>query len=159
MGEGTPSPSDRQSCRATIFGCVSELSDLAFQRATWLDPEMQNPHYSFIEFFETFYGVNGGSYDSNDKNAPDAPFSRRVREGILSPVERDEVWKVHMALKCYEGPSDHYDHEDILSDPAWHAVVDVAALAVESLKAGLESVAELQAFENRLPSQADKRWP
>ena len=45
----------RLRLRLNLFGSVGELSDLEHQNATWLDPEMQNPHFTFVEFFECFY--------------------------------------------------------------------------------------------------------
>ena len=160
MSEITFSKADRQARRECIFGSVSELSDLSFQRATWLDPEMQNPHYSFVEFFESFYDIAAGSYDSAHKDAPDAPFSLDADQGVLTLAERDAVWQVHLALKAYEEPGgDAYDHAGILSDPAWHAVVEVASEAVAALKGILDDPDDLRTFENLLPSSANKRWP
>jgi hypothetical protein len=135
------------------------LGNIAFQRATWLDPEMQNPHYSYVEFCECFYDVASGGYHSKDREAPDAPFLRQLSTGLITRNERDTLWEVHLALEGYKEPNGHYDHAAILKDPAWHAVVEIASNAAATLKASLEPTDDLRAFENQIPSGAAKRWP
>lgn len=142
-----------------MFGSVAELGDLAHQRATWLDPEMQNPHFSYVEFVECFYDACGGLDAGLVKDAPDAPFSRLVREGILSSEERDLLWEVHLALAAYQEPDGHYNHAAILDDPAWHSVVAVASSVTATLQSLLAADDDPRAFENHVPTAKDKRWP
>jgi hypothetical protein len=149
----------RQNSRRRLFNSVGELSDLEHQRATWLDREMQNPHYSYAEFFESFYDVAGGEYEARDRNAQDAPLNWLIEQGILSEGERDAIWPVHEALRDYVLPiGDYYDHEAILRDPAWHDVCRIAASARDELLMLVDSE-ERALFENELPGAAAKRWP
>ena len=149
----------RRNIRVGLFGSVGELADIHHQRATWLDPEMQNPHYSFVEFFECFYDVAGGSYDATSPDAEDAPFAYLVSGGDISCAERDALWPLHEALRGYCEPSDAYDHEAILDDPTWHDVCRVASEVRSNLLALIVDPAERAYFENVLPSAQGKRWP
>ncbi|HVM37266.1 MAG TPA: hypothetical protein VM265_02590 [Sphingomicrobium sp.] len=89
----------RTNVRRNLFGSVAELADIEHQRATWLDPEMQNPHYGFVEFFERFYDFAGGNYDALDPETDDAPLRWQVDDGMLSEPERDAIWPLHVALR------------------------------------------------------------
>ncbi|WP_150124943.1 hypothetical protein [Tsuneonella mangrovi] len=157
MTEGEPTAAEISSWRIQIFNAVSALGDLGFQRATWLDPEMENPAYSFVEFFECFYDASWGSYDSDNRDAPDAPFRKHINDGVLSENERDILWSVHLALKEYSA-DDVYAHAFILDDPVWQGVVSVASVATERLRKILTDDREIHALDNVLPSPEVKRW-
>lgn len=158
MSKRETSADSIRNWRNLIFSSVAELGDLDYQRATWLDPEMQNPHFTFVEFFECFYDAAGGSYDAKEYDADDAPFTHKVGAGILSETERDLVWPVHLALSSYS-TNDDYDHAAILSDPSWQNVVETASVATERLRKSFTSDRDLKALVNELPSPEVKRWP
>jgi len=142
-----------------IFGSVAELGDIGYQKATWLDPEMQNPHFTFVEFFECFYDAGAGDYDAFDPNLASAPFKTHVDQGHISEEERDIVWQVHLALKDYQEPGDAYDHASILADPKWLEVVSTARGAIEQLRNIFTNPADLRSLENKLPPPEQKKWP
>lgn len=148
----------RHNVRRSLFTSVSELADLEFQRATWLDPEMQNPHYGYVEFVECFYDLAAGSYDADDPASDKAPLRHWVGSGVLTQAEMDVIWPLHLALRVYR-PQDCYDHNAILDDPAWQSV----SLAASNAKDGLARIGlspeELNYFKNELPNAAAKRWP
>tara|TARA_R110002033_G_scaffold9072_2_gene30945 strand:+ start:569 stop:1012 length:444 start_codon:yes stop_codon:yes gene_type:complete len=142
-----------------IFGSVAELGDIGYQKATWLDPEMQNPHFTFGEFFECFYDAGAGDYEAIDPNSARAPFKTHVDQGHISAEERDIVWRVHLALKDYQEPGDAYDHASILADPKWLEVVSIARKATEQLREIFADPVDQTSLENKLPPPEQKKWP
>ena len=144
--------------RIWLFQTLAALGDLEFQRATWLDPEMQNPHFTYVEFVECFYDTGAGDWRVLQKTAPDAPFSWLFGAGRINEAERELLWGVHLALSADEQPDD-YDHAAILSSPTWLEVVRVASNAVAQLKISIKDPAELAVLENTLPTASAKRWP
>jgi len=148
----------KRQWRYRTFASVASLGDIEFQRATWLDPDMQNPAYTFVEFFEVFYDANAGEYEASNPEKRKAPFNYQVRQNVLSSEERDIMWPVHLEMAGYE-TADDYDHAQILADPAWHRVVATAATATSALQALLKKPEERAALENHLPSPDAKHWP
>ena len=148
----------RRHLRSQLFSSVAELADLEFQRATWLDPDIQNPHYSFVEFVECFYDVAAGTYTADDRDAKNAPLSHLLDNGHISQAERDAIWPLHVALRRYVSPDCH-NHEAILRDPKWLDVCAVARQARSALAALVSDPHELDFFENQLPSASERRWP
>jgi len=149
----------RDRRRWDIFSSVTELGDIAFQRMTWLNLQLLNPHFTFVEFFECFYDACGGEYDISDPASEKAPLNYLLREGYISEAESDAIWPVHIALKDYEYPVDDYDHQFILSDPLWHSVVSVASRSVQKLKKIIIDPSELRHLVIQLPHTAMKKWP
>ncbi|HEX4693319.1 hypothetical protein [Sphingomonas sp.] len=148
----------QRNIRAGLFGSIAELADIDYQRATWLDPEMQNPHYGYVEFVECFYDSSGGSYDETDPTAVHAPLRHWIETKVLSQVEADSIWPLHLALKACR-PKDPYALDVILDDAAWQVVVATAYKAKEGLIPIVKSPEELGYFENCLPDATGKRWP
>lgn len=142
-----------------IFGGVAELGDIGYQKATWLDPEMQNPHFTFVEFFESFYDASAGNYEATDPNLERAPFKAHLDQGHISAEKRDIIWQVHLALKDYQEPGDAYDHASILADPKWLQIASTARDATEQLREIFEDPVDLRSLENELPSPGHKKWP
>ena len=123
----------RHNVRRSLFESVGELADLDFQRATWLDPEMQNPHYGYVEFVQCFYDIAAGSYDASDPASNNAPLRRWVGKDVLTQAEMDVIWPLHLALRAYQ-PRDYYDHKTILDDLTWHSVSLTASCAKDGLE-------------------------
>lgn len=144
--------------RCSILETVAALGDIEFQRATWLDPEMQNPHFTYVEFVECFYDTCGGDWRIQDRDGDAAPFAYLFRAGVITREERDLFWEVHLAL-TEDKQFDDYDHEAILVSPSWLKVVETAARAVDALRATLKDGGELAALENTLPTAQQKIWP
>jgi hypothetical protein len=144
--------------RCSIFNSLASLADIEFQKATWLDPEMQNPHFTYVEFVECFYDACSGDWRVSDKNAPSAPFASIFAASRIDEAERDLLWDVHLALRADVHPDD-YDHPSILSSESWARVVGAAERAVQQLRSSLTDPKEREALENILPSPEEKRWP
>jgi hypothetical protein len=106
--------------RAQWLGALAEIADLELQRRTWLDPTQRNPHWSYIEFVCCY---------------PEENRLRDAREkGWLSPAETAILLEFGQLLLTHKSPTGNdFDHEAVLNDPAWHAVVRAAQLAQQSL--------------------------
>lgn len=129
-----------KSWRLLWLSSIQEVANYELQRATWLNPNHGNPHWSFVElvqsYFEQFDLRNGYGY--------------ALRSGIVSESEATAVGAFHAALANYKAPggSDH-DHGAILADPRWRAVVDEAIKAErELLELSFNSSKYLRAFKD-----------
>lgn len=126
MTSQTESAELRARWRSSWLYSIQELSDLEMQRATWLNPHNDNPHYSFVEYVEAYLDdlalgdANGG-------------YAACVAEGLMSEEEAAAALKLHALLERYEPPTDRYDHHTILEDPEWHYIVSAAEEAKASL--------------------------
>jgi hypothetical protein len=99
-----------------------QLGSLELQRATWLNSENGNPHWSFVEFCESYFE----QFDLRNG------YAYAIRNGIVSKAEAEAVREFHEALARYQAPGgDDFAHVAILEDPKWHAVVELAASAAE----------------------------
>ncbi len=104
------------------FCRVGELSDLDLQRRTWLDIRNTNPHWSYVEFIE--------SYPERDQ------LSDALDHGWLTAEEFAILSELGRVLESHTAPGGNdYDNAAILNDPAWHAVVDAAERAKQQLLA------------------------
>jgi len=100
----------RASWRARWLAAIREIADLREQRATWLNPEAENPHYTFIECMCCYF-------DELRLNR-DESYWARVEEGLLTIDEVAAVKPLHSMLSAYSAPTgDDCDHQAILSDP------------------------------------------
>lgn len=126
----------RVNWRANWLSAIQQLADVDMQRATWLNPRSGNPHFSFVEYVECYFGdLLLGEQDGS--------YAARVEQGLLSAAEATVVSEFHSALDRYEPPNgDDYDHQAILDDPAWHGVVEAAKEAQHRLARLLEEPTE-----------------
>lgn len=145
--------------RHAIYSSIGDLSDLDFQRLTWLDDHITNPHYSYVEFVECFYDVAAGNYYVADPKEDKAPFAYLLGEGGLAAGEFEAIWNVHLALMHDEQPDD-YDHKSILKTQSWLAVVEAAQTARAVLMKTARNEHEVSAMNGR-PSLETARepWP
>jgi hypothetical protein len=106
--------------RRIWFLSVYELSNIDLQRRTWLDHTNTNPHWSYVEFIEVY---------------PDREqLSDALQHGWLSQREFEVLSELRKLLEAHTPPSrDYYDHDAILADPAWQAIVDAAERARQHL--------------------------
>jgi len=113
-------PDVRKLLRQQWRVALEEIADLELQHRTWLDPQNENPHWSYIEFTCCY---------------PDAATIRQAAsQGYLSPVEVDIFSDFGQILDAYQPPTGgQYAHGAILIDPAWHAVVAAAQEALAKL--------------------------
>ena len=113
-------PVASQLLRHWWFCRVGELADLGLQRRTWLDTTNRNPHWSYIEFLE--------SYPKDDQ------LSHARNKGWLTADEFDVLQHLRSILVAYTPPGDNsYDNAAILDDPAWRSVVEAAECAKQLL--------------------------
>ena len=112
----------RQRLRTTWFDALKAIADIEFQRERWLDRTNTNPSWSYVEFVCKY---------------PDsAQLLDGVNKGYLSPAEATVLQGFGEILSAHKSPNGNdYDHEAILSDPAWHAVARTANAALSQLEA------------------------
>jgi hypothetical protein len=117
-----PSKDDEtgQRLRANWLLALSEIAAIGLQRRNWLDPKQSNPHWSYLEFVESYPTVE--------------QLSDAAARGWLSRLEADVLQRFSQTLLSYEAPgADAYDHQAILDDPAWHEVTRLAKAALDEL--------------------------
>jgi hypothetical protein len=111
-----------EQLRCWWFCQVNELSDIDLQRRTWLDTTNTNPHWSYVEFIE--------SYPHEDQ------LSYALKHGWLTPHEFAILRELGRLLDAHTPPGgNYYDHAAVLADPAWQAVVSAAERAQRRLLA------------------------
>lgn len=115
-------PDVRATWRANWLSSIQELADLGMQRATWLNPHSGNPHYSFVEYVESYFSDLALAKDWGG-------YAARIKEHLLSQDEAAAVSQLHAVFESYEPPADWFDHHSILEDPKWLRVVDAAQAA------------------------------
>ena len=122
---------------------ILEISDIEAQRRLWLNPENRNPHFSYVEYFESYFDVLPAHYPS---------VSELVEHEFISRIEASAVSEFHETLLAHESPTHDYDNEAILSDPKWREVVTAAQQARNAL---LEI---LEVPEERAAIHSDEEW-
>lgn len=106
--------------RGCWFSSVQEISDLDLQRRQWLDPANSNPHWSYIEFVES-YPSSGQHRDA-------------LTRGWLSEHEFNVLSDLRQRLSEHSAPQgDDYENAAVLNDPAWHAVVASAQRTIQEI--------------------------
>jgi hypothetical protein len=124
---------DRAQWRAGWLSSIREFANLEQQRRLWLDPNNRNPHWSFVEIICSYH----------DDILQGEGYKWAVAEGLVTEGEREIVAPWHELILGYRAPSgDDYDHEAILSDPAWISISDNAKDVVSRLAAALQNPAE-----------------
>lgn len=113
-------PDHRKLWREQWFDSLTEISALNYQRQTW--GQTANPHDSYIEYTECYFG---------DLRTSDG-YQSLVADGFLSFEEAFLVADLHLQLKEYR-PAWEYDNAAILTDPAWLSIVSAARLARQRL--------------------------
>ncbi len=120
----------RPNWRRNWLGSIQEFADLDTQRRLWLDPELSNPHYTFVEYICCYFGL--GVFD--DPAALGDAYSVAREDGLVTAEEAAAVEPFHAILDLYEAPGkDDYDHQAILADPKWGEVVAAAKSAQSAL--------------------------
>lgn len=139
-------PPDYKFWRTEWFYSIDELSDLAGQRRTWLDPNQISPHFTYVEFICTYF-------DRRMSTSPDG-YRELIEQGYLTDDEARAVSDLHLLIGAYRPPrGDNNDHIDILDDPSWHQVVNAAAVARDRLLMLLTDEEERQALATLGPGE------
>ena len=104
------------------FSSVRELADFDLQRRTWLVPTNRNPHWSYIEFVNSY---------PDEEQLIDA----QVR-GWLTAPEFDALNELKRTIEAYSAPgAEDYDNAAVLDDPTWRAVIQTAGRVQRQLLA------------------------
>jgi len=118
LGQSTEDQELRRSWRLLWLSSINELTDIDLQRATWLDMENLNPHWTYVEFMCSYFD------DSHTENNYESP----LKWGFLSEEEFTAIQRWHELLDAYEEPVEYYDHKGILEDEKW---LQIAQLGLE----------------------------
>lgn len=103
---------------------INELTSIDLQRDTWLDNNISNPHYSFIEFCACYF----------DDLLSGMDYQHYIETGWVSPDEYDIIKDWHTDLAGYQAPDDDsYNHSAILQDVRWISIVEKGRQANEKL--------------------------
>jgi hypothetical protein len=128
----------RTNWRANWLGSIEEIANLEAQRATWLNPDNHNPHYTFIEYVECYF-------DGLVLNENEGGYDARISEGLISVAEAYAVQPFHELFDQYSAPcGDDFDHDAILADAGWRKVVEAAQHARVRLAALIHDPSELR---------------
>lgn len=115
----------REMWRERWLDSINELASLDLQIKSWLDKENSNPHWSFVEFMCTYF---------DDLSLEDNYHYAR-NNGWITTQEFGIIREWHEALDKYNSPhNDDYDHEGILHDQKWLAIVEIGQTVKEKLK-------------------------
>ncbi|WP_226698883.1 hypothetical protein [Qipengyuania gaetbuli] len=114
----------RRIWRTNWLSSIQELADYETQKRLWLDQENTNPHFSFVEYFCSYF---------NDLGLSERGYDWALNAGLLSSDEVAAIEEFHRIADAYDSPTDAYDHKTILSDPKWFEVVLAAKKAQDAL--------------------------
>ena len=110
----------RRNWRTNWLSSIQEFADEETQRRSWLDETNTNPHHSFVEYLCSYF---------DDLGLSDGGYEWAVNEGLLSEREVAAVGSFHKVADAYKSSTGDYDHQAILDDPNWRAVVAAAKRA------------------------------
>jgi len=127
-----------QRVRKNWLHSLLSLSDLQYQQERWLDPRIRNPHYTFIEFIES-YGDT--VYD----------YKEAIDNGLCTEEEYTVLEEFDRLLSEYDTPHpDFYDHAEILADPKWIHITNIGGEAMKRLRALIVDPEEQKIFDDKL---------
>ena len=121
----------RHNWRRNWLGSIQEFADQKTQRQLWLDPNMSNPHYNFVEYMCCYFD---GLDVFDDPTVLGDSYAVAREQGLVTAEEAAAVEPFHAILDAYETPrKNNYDHPAILADPKWEEVVAAAKSAQSAL--------------------------
>lgn len=115
---------ERENWRKRWLSSINELTSIELQRASWLDKENTNPHWSFVEFMCCYFDdlVIGDTY------------KYQLEKNWITETEYQIILKWHSELDKYEALNkDNYDGVKILEDKNWLRIVDLGEKVKEKL--------------------------
>jgi hypothetical protein len=137
-----PDVSARSRWRLRWLAAIREVADIGLQRSTWLNAGDPNQHFTFVEFACGYFDDLGLRHG----------YGEALALRFLSAEEAAAVASLHAVFDAYASPAgDDSDHEAILADPHWLAVVIEAEVARSRLAAILQTPAEASALTDRSP--------
>ena len=127
----------RRRWPADWLRCVAALADAEGQRRVWPLGTVAGPGGSFVELLCLYF---------DDLGLEDG-YDGAVAKALLTPAEAACATGLDEALEGYRPPNDDdLDHDAILADPAWAAVVAEAGRARGALAGLLADEAERAAL-------------
>ena len=122
---------DKETWRRNWLFMLKDLTNLDYQRKTWLDPNNTNPYYSFVVFMCSYF---------DDLNITDG-YDKLIDSDLVSRDEYESIEKWHKLLAAYNSPNNE-DHDNlaILNDQKWIDILELGKESIENLKPKLNSI-------------------
>ena len=140
----------RRNWRRNWLSSIQELADDHTQRRLWLDRNVRNPHYSFVECLSCYFD---GLAVFDDPATSGHAYAVAQAQGLVSADEAFTVEPLHAIFDAYEAPGNNqYDHQAILTDPKWEEVVAAAKFAQAALLPMLHDPEERRILTEVSPS-------
>ena len=122
---------DKETWRRNWILMIKDLTNLEYQKLTWLNPNNSNPYNSFIEYMCSYF---------DDLNISDG-YENLINNELVSQTEYDSIYEWNKLLSEYESPkNDDYDNNAILNDPKWTRIIEIGVIAIENLKPKLSTL-------------------
>ena len=113
----------RTAWRLNWLRAISEAADVHMQRATWLNPENGNPHFSFTECASCYF----------DDLRLGSGYHAAVSEGLLTEQEAVLASEFHAVFARYVEVTSDQSDESVLADAKWLVVMEEAAMLKRKL--------------------------
>jgi len=115
--------------RERWLDCINELTSLELQKKSWLNINNTNPHWSFVEFYSSYFDNLFTGYD----------YEEYIHQNWLTKQEFEIIKDWHEALHKYDSPSNKdWDVEAILNDAKWLEIVKMGEKAKNKLATVLD---------------------
>jgi hypothetical protein len=122
---------DKETWRRNWLFMLKDLTNLDYQRKTWLDPNNTNPYYSFVEFMCSYF---------DDLNITDG-YDKLIGSDLVTRDEYESIKKWHKLLAEYNSPNNEdYDNQAVLNDQKWLDILELGKESIENLKPKLNSI-------------------
>lgn len=104
---------------------LNELTNLGLQQRAWLDmSNTTNPHWSYIEFMNSYF----------DDLYLDDDYQYQLSNGYIDHDEYELIKDWHSQLREYKTPNGNvHKHAAILKDDKWLFIVALGKKMVEAL--------------------------
>jgi hypothetical protein len=142
----------RRLWRRNWLCCLLSLADIDLRRERWLNKEITNPHWSYVEFMCKYF---------DDCRAKDC--ASLLQDGFISQAEFDCVRDFHEASDRYQPPTSQHDHQAILDDPKWSEITAKGRDSLQFLRTLIIDPTEQEIFSSKTYARAltagDFSWP
>lgn len=119
---------EKETWRKNWILIIKDLTNLEYQKQTWLKQDNNNTYYSFVEFMCSYF----------DDLGLDDGYKKSIKCGFVTQKEYDSISKWHKLLSEYKSPNNNdYDHIEILNDKKWLDIVELGKISLLSLKPNL----------------------
>lgn len=120
---------DKETWRRNWILMIKDLTNLEYQKKTWLDCNNTNPYYSFIEFMCFYF---------DDLDLSDG-YEKYIKSELVTKAEYETISDWHKLLSEYESPNyNDYDNRAVLTDENWLKIIDLGKKSLKSLKLNLD---------------------